>query len=152
MDSDPVASDQITIRPASAEDAERIAILCHQLGYPSSHSEVVHRLDQILNDNRHAVFVATLPNGEVVGWVHALICHLLVLEKQAEIDGLVVDERYRCRGIGRLLMRRAEEWARETGCQSVYLRSNVIRKEAHKFYDTISYTNIKTQKVFRKVL
>jgi len=53
--------------------------------------------------------------------------------------------------VGRLLMQQAEQWAREQGYSEVILRSNVIRARAHKFYESLGYTPIKSQKVFRKV-
>jgi GNAT superfamily N-acetyltransferase len=75
-----------------------------------------------------------------------------VADPQAEVGGLVVDEGYRRRGIGRLLMQQAEQWACEKGCWAVYLRSNVVRKDAHAFYEGIGYSNVKTSLAFRKTL
>jgi GNAT superfamily N-acetyltransferase len=137
---------------ASARDAERIAALCQQLGYPASQEEVRRRLNPIQQDEQHAVYVAALPDGRVVGWVHVYVCQLLVADPQAEIGGLVVDEDYRRSGVGRLLMQQAEQWAREKGCWAVYLRSNVVRKDAHAFYEGIGYSSAKTSMAFRKAL
>jgi GNAT superfamily N-acetyltransferase len=53
----------------------------------------------------------------------------------AEIGGLVVERRRRKKGIGKLLMTGAEEWAREQGCSVVRLRSSAVRTEAHRFYE-----------------
>ncbi len=49
-------------------------------------------------------------------------------------------------------MEQAERWAKEKGCQAVYVRSNVVREGAHAFYERIGYVNIKLSKVFRKAL
>jgi len=49
-------------------------------------------------------------------------------------------------------MQAAEAWTLEKGCTSVYLRSNVIRTRAHKFYKRIGYTIVKSQYAFRKNL
>jgi GNAT superfamily N-acetyltransferase len=152
LTSEPSDSNQSTIRLVCAEDAERISILCQQLGYPVSQEEVRRRLNQIQQDEQHAVYVAELPDGRVVGWVHVHFCQLLVADPQAEIGGLVVDEGHRRCGIGRLLMQQAEQWAREKGCWAVYLRSNVVRKDAHAFYEEIDYSNVKTSMAFRKAL
>lgn len=64
----------------------------------------------------------------------------------------MVDEDRRHGGIGRLLMQQAEQWAREKVCWAVHVRSNVVRKDAHAFYETIGYRRIKTQFTFRKAL
>lgn len=145
-------SNQATIRLASPGDAKRIAALCHQLGYPTTQEEVQRRLSQIRPDEYHAVYVAELPNGQVVGWVHVYVGQLLVKDLQAEIGGLVVDEGYRCCGIGQLLMQEAERWARAKECWAVHLRSNIVRKDAHVFYERIGYSRVKTQLTFCKVL
>ena len=143
---------QITIRPANARDAGDIAALCHQLGYPSSRKQVEQRLLRIRQDASQAIFLAERPDGRVVGWVQVCARQLVVADLQAEIEGLVVDEGHRGGGIGRRLMARAEQWARERGCQAVLLRSNIIREGAHAFYEGIGYEDIKTSKTFRKAL
>ena len=73
-------------------------------------------------------------------------------EARAEVSGLVVDERFRSQRVGESLLARAEQWARENGCQSIGLRSNVIRDRAHAFYERHGYAHVKTQKAFRKSL
>ncbi len=140
------------IRLAGLHDAPRIAELCGQLGYPATPEQVVQRLRRLEGDNEHAIYVAETPEAGVVGWLHVCVCRTLEVDAQAEVSGLVVNEHYRGCGIGRLLMQRAEQWAREKGCWAVRLRSNVIRAGAHAFYEKLGYDTIKTQKVFRKVL
>ena len=143
----------LTIRVATPNDAARLAELSTQLGYPATSENILGRLGQILGDREHAVFVAEArERAYVVAWVHVLVTHVLEEDSQAEIAGLVVDEAWRGRGAGRLLMERAEQWAREQGCRAVRLRSNVIRAEAHAFYEKLGYQVIKSQKVFRKTL
>lgn len=149
---EPDNNNQATIRLASAGDAGRIAVLCQQLGYPASRKQVQRRLHQIQQDEGHAVYVAEQSDGHIVGWVHVHLRQLVVANLQAEIGGLVVDESYRRHGIGRLLMERAEQWAREKGCRAVHLRSNIVRKGAHVFYERLGYSNVKTSRVFHKVL
>ena len=49
-------------------------------------------------------------------------------------------------------MQRAEDWAKERGCSIVRLSSTITRTAAHRFYETIGYTKIKTQHSFIKPL
>lgn len=144
--------DQISVRLARPEDAERVAALCGQLGYPASHGQVKQRLDQIQPDEGSAVFVAERSDGEAIGWVQVGVRQLVVADRQAEVEGLVVDEDCRRSRVGLLLLERAEQWARAKGCSVVCLRSNVVRKEARPFYEGSGYTVVKTQWAFRKVL
>lgn len=143
---------RLQIRPAVATDAERIAVLAGQLGYPSTVEIVKRQLLRIQAVPEQSVFVAEGPDGLVVGWIHVHAHHFVANDPHAEVGGLVVDEDSRNAGVGRLLMERAEQWAREKGYSEVVLRSNVIRERAHKFYESLGYTVTKTQKHFRKTL
>ena len=143
---------QIEIRLAQIEDAERITVLCGQLGYPAALEPVQQRLQQIQQQDGHAIYVAARADGRAVGWVHVFIRRLLMVDLHVEIGGLIVDKAHHHQGIGQLLMEQAEQWAREKGCQAVYVRSNVIREGAHAFYERIGYANIKRSKVFHKTL
>lgn len=98
------------------------------------------------------MFVAETTTGDVIGWEHVSVNHLLESGTRAEINGLIVEEARRSAGAGKLLLDAAEEWARERGCESVNLRSNVIRERAHGFYLRSGYEHYKTQKAFRKTL
>ena len=98
------------------------------------------------------MFGAEAPDGLVVGWLHVHAHHVVERDPRAEVGGLVVDENFRGSGVGRLLMQRAEDWAREKGYREVVLRSNVIREHAHTFYESLGYTVTKTQNHFRKIL
>jgi GNAT superfamily N-acetyltransferase len=140
----------IAVRRAEAGDAERISELSVQLGYPVSIGAVAERMEPIMGREDHDLFVAATADGWVAGWVHVFERRLVMHEGMAEIDGLVVDERCRGEGVGRVLMERAEEWARDRGCTIVNLRSNTIRTAAHEFYRRIGYEEIKRQCVFRK--
>ena len=142
----------ITIRAMRPDDAERVAELCGQLGYPSTLDEVKRRSKEIAGDKHHAFLVAEVPGRGLIAWIHLYLCNLMVDDLRTEIWGLVVDEAYRGRGIGKLLMEEAEELARGQGCKAVCLRSNVIRGEAHNFYENLGYGRIKTQHVFKKQL
>ncbi|RME89494.1 MAG: GNAT family N-acetyltransferase [Anaerolineae bacterium] len=142
----------ITIRLAAASDAEQLAPLCDQLGYPSTPQEVAARMERILGDERHAVFVAADRKGNLIGWVHVYLRPLLEEDLSAEVGGMVVEESYRLHGAGRLLMQHAEDWARQRGCRYVTVRSNIIRTAAHQFYERLGYVRIKTQLAFRKFL
>ncbi|HLJ24695.1 MAG TPA: GNAT family N-acetyltransferase [Candidatus Acidoferrales bacterium] len=142
----------VEVRRATELDAEILARLAGELGYPSTVAEVRGRLEAIEGDPRNVVLVATLPGGEVVGWIQVSEVRSLVLEARAEIAGLVVEPQYRCAGIGCKLLERAESWARERGLPMIGLHSNVLRERAHGFYLRLGYRVTKSQKVFRKSL
>jgi GNAT superfamily N-acetyltransferase len=145
---------KMKIRRARRGDAERIAQLSGELGYPASAAQVATRLRQLTPVSKHAVFVAESPDAAtgVVGWVHVSVAHLLESDIRAEVNGLVVAEGQRSAGAGAKLLEAAEEWARRRGCRGMNVRSNVIRERAHGFYERNGYEHYKTQKAFRKAL
>ena len=146
-----MAGNRVVIRLGTAEDAERIAALATQLGYPTTEEEMQRRLAQVEQEETHVVYVAA-QDGRVVGWIHVSVRPLVVVDRAAEIEGLVVDEAHRGRGIGHLLIQQAEQWMRERDCHTAYVRSNIVRERAHGFYDELGYENIKTSLTFRKML
>lgn len=148
MDNDRTA--EIKISPAEPQDAEGIANLCAQLGYPTSQDQLAQRLQRIAAWQQHAVFVARLINRRVVGWVHIFVRPLLIADLGAALGGVVVDETLRGRGIGRRLMARAEQWARKRGCTIVWVRSRTTRHDAHAFYTSIGFETTKTSLTFEK--
>ena len=148
----PAQKNSTVIRRARNEDAAAIADLAGQLGYPSTKEQIERRLERVLPDPAHALFVAEMQGGKIGGWLHVFGYHVLESDPRAEVAGLVVDAAQRGGGIGRLLMKQAEQWARENGYASVNLRSNIVRHEAHAFYQRIGYKIPKTQHVFRKDL
>jgi GNAT superfamily N-acetyltransferase len=151
-------SSEILIRPATPADSAGIAELSGQLGYPATREQTERRLRRLLRDPRHAVIVAevadgTAPSGgacKVIGWVHVQERPVVQLDLRAELTALVVAQSHRRLGAGRMLMQRAEEWAREHGCTGVMLRSNILREHAHAFYEAIGYRALKMQKTFLK--
>ena len=144
--------DEVDIRKATRDDVVAITALIPQLGYTVPESAISRRLVEISRQADHAVYVAATPEGGVVGWIHLYIDYSLMDDPLVMIGGIVVDVAHRGRGIGRQLMEQAEQWGRARGCAAVYLKSNVIRHEAHAFYESMGYHNVKTQYAYRKAL
>jgi GNAT superfamily N-acetyltransferase len=141
----------MTIRLGRVADAPQIAQLSTQLGYDLEVAAAAERLARILPRPDQQFFVAD-QDGRAVGWLHACIADYIDAVRFVMIAGLVVDREQRRLGIGRALMARAEAWAVEQGCALVRLTSSVTRTAAHRFYEEIGYTNIKTQFSFIKSL
>ncbi len=140
------------IRLATEDDAPALAPLCGELGYPSTEEATRARLTALLaRPDDHVVFVAAQDDA-VFGWGSAAVTRLLESPDRAELTGLVVTEVARGRGLGRRLVAAVEEWARERGLTLIGVRSNVVRTDAHRFYEGLGYGRAKQQVVFRKPL
>lgn len=137
------------IREATIEDAFAICnISCADLGYDCSCEFVSTRISN-LDKGREKVFVAE-GNGIVAGYIHAEKYQTLYFEPMINILGLAVSSEFRRRGIGRMLLKRAERWANEVGIHKIRLNSGASRKETHSFYRAMGYNNEKGQIRFIK--
>ena len=143
---------QICLRKPDTGDEEALAVLCGELGYPSSAQEIGERLSHFLNREDHFVLVATDDSDTPVGWIHAFVAHRLETDAFAEIGGIVVSEEHRGTGIGTQLLGKAEEWARSQKVRAIGVRSNVVRDRAHGFYERAGYKQTKTSHVYQKPL
>ena len=139
----------IEVRIAEPGDADAIAHLMVQLGYESATRVVADRLSRILGRADHRFLIAEA-GGRPAGWLHAVVFDFVETGPFVVIAGLVVDRSLRKQGVGRLLMSRAEAWTVEKGCSIVRLWSSDARTEAHRFYEHLGYSHIKTQYSFVK--
>ena len=147
-----VRAAESVVRRVRASDIAQLTPLCGQLGYPSSEDEVRARLAGIEAAPLHALWVAETGDGRLAGFLNAFVMRTIDTDARVEVAALVVDDAQRSRGVGKLLIEQVESWARENGCKTIGLRSNVIRERAHKFYERLGYVHYKTQKSFRKAL
>ncbi|GAA4748179.1 GNAT family N-acetyltransferase [Flavisolibacter ginsenosidimutans] len=138
---------QFNVRSVSIEDAQAVNELSAQLGYSVSLTGTVANIQQLLSSKEHCCFVA-VHDLTVIGWIHGFLAYRIESNPFAEIGGLVVEESFRGKGIGKMLVDRVKEWSLEQGMASLRLRSNAKRKEAHEFYEKLGFTVTKEQKVF----
>lgn len=129
----------IQIRNAASGDADAVAKLLVQLGYPSTPADVTARLDRLTSEGGHQVLVAEI-DGTVVGVVTVFVRHLLSLDAPlGRIAAMVVDDARRSQGIGGKLVEAAEAIARAAGCDRIEVTSAERRTRAHDFYRRLGY-------------
>lgn len=143
---------RISIRVATAQDAEPIAQLSGTLGYSASTEVMRQRLGTILKLPSELLIVALDSNNRVIGWLQAHASHVIESGFRVEIMGLIVSPEVRRCGVGRSLVQEAERWATAQSAPAIVVRSNVQRIESHAFYPALGYAAAKTQNVYRKTL
>jgi GNAT superfamily N-acetyltransferase len=137
------------IRLAEERDVPRVVALYQELTITDSqveHSRNPSLADyqlifaEIRADRKQKLFVAEL-QGEVVGTIELLVVPNLSHNGTpfAFLENLIVTEKHRRRGLGRLLLEHAVDLARKSGCHMVELCSDVRRKEAHKLYGSMGF-------------
>jgi GNAT superfamily N-acetyltransferase len=142
---------KVSIKIAEINDSESITELSNQLGYKTRIIDIQNRLKKILENADNCVYVA-IQNEKIVGWIHGFYSLRIESCFFVEIGGLVVNENYRKNGIGKKLVYKIIEWTKLKNCEKVRVRCNVIRKESHRFYQSIGFEINKEQKIFNKRL
>lgn len=141
----------INIRNAELTDAYALAEICkNDLGYECEEALVSEKL-KLIDGKREQVFVADI-DGIVAGFIHIELYSVLYCENGSNLLGLAVSSDYRKNGIGRALLKRAEDWAESNGAKWVRLNSGESRKDAHRFYHNLGYDNEKKQIRFIKTI
>lgn len=109
-------------------------MLLGELGHPAGASQIPARLSAVLLE-RGAVLVAVDERDSPLGLMTlARHASLHAAGPIAQITALVTSSSARRRGIGKLLVARAKEWARENGCVRLSVTSAERRSDAHEFY------------------
>jgi ribosomal protein S18 acetylase RimI-like enzyme len=139
-----------TIRRMNEADAQAVAQLSTELGYPSE-PEAVRRRFRLV-DPADFLVVAVDDADVPLGFIHGRMTRTVEADSRVHIIGLVVSLQARRSGVGRRLVGEVERWAATTDAEMVVVKSNTARGEAHEFYPAVGYERLKTQAVYVKRL
>jgi GNAT superfamily N-acetyltransferase len=128
----------ITLRAATADDADRVAALFTDEGYPAGPSDIVSRLERF--DSIYSRVIVADHEGELLGFVafHALP-RFEHNDRIVRVLALVVDAGARERGVGHLLMEEVERAAREVSAAFVEVTAGHHRPEARHLFEALGY-------------
>jgi GNAT superfamily N-acetyltransferase len=133
-------TDQATIllRIAEATDAEAIATLFTDEGYPAGPSDILVRLERFAPP--HARVIVAEHDGALLGFI---AIHALPRFEHGDwiirILALVVDAGARERGVGRSLMAEAERIGGEIDAAFIEVTAGHHRPEARHLYESLGY-------------
>lgn len=121
------------VRDATPDDAEPVARLLTELGYPTTAAEVPARLERLAG-SRGTALVAER-DAQVVGLVTAhRIAVLNRVHDVTWITTLIVDQDARAAGAGRALVEEVERQARVEGCERLSVTTYDHLTGAQAFY------------------
>ncbi len=139
-----MATEEILIEELSEEDGEAVSELIRRnlAEYEEAGNVLAatwRRLENIYDhyspDGRYFIVARDTATGNLVGAAGLGSLHgLPVSEGMGEIRDLVVETAYRGKGIGKRLLRRSVEQAREFGYQRLYLESTPQMENAKKLF------------------
>ena len=150
-DAAPVArTADILIRHATMFDAEALAALVSELGYPTSAEQMRERLRSILPDSKYSTLLA-LVEGQAAGFIGAMVRPSYEAEGlYGQIMALVVASAFRRRGVGDALTATLESMLACRGAAVVIVNTANHRADAHAFYESRGYSF--TGRRYRKTL
>lgn len=140
----------MTIRELTSGDLAAVTNLASQLGYPATEEQIAFRIGLLLRKSDETVLVAETGDFQVVGWLHIRLLISLTADPTGDICGMVVDQQHRSRGIGVELLKAAEQWMEARGSRKMRVRSNMVRKDAHRFYERAGFAVTKTSLTLEK--
>jgi len=137
------------IRLAKESDLPRILELYHELSMITTKAEQHSSTSvddyrrvfaEISNNPRRELLVAEY-EGDVVGTLALFIIPNLShgATPYALVENLVVNHKYRRKGIGKKLMEYSIARAKQEGCHRIELVSDRRRKEAHRLYRSVGF-------------
>lgn len=142
----------LSIRNFQWNDLETITALMRELNYPTTLSVMRERMEEMESSPLHCTLVAEV-DGIVVGKIslHHVVSYSRT-EPTTQITAVIVAREYQGQGIGKRLIRQAEEWSKGQGSTLLFLTSGnrVERAPARAFYEHIGF--LKTGYRFSKKL
>ena len=147
--------DGVSVRLATASDvgawSEHRARLWPEL---DAHEHAVEAVQWISGPST-ATLLAVGSDGAVLGFAE------VGLRSYAEgcetspvgyVEGWYVDESARRRGVGRALMRAAEDWARSKGCTEIASDTEAHNEVSQEAHERLGYERVETIVVYRRSL
>lgn len=101
-----------------------------------------------------AVLVGTCPEGGLGGFLELSVrpCAEGCSGPAPYVEGWYVDEEARGRGVGRALMRAAEEWARARGYAELASDTELENRASQAAHQRLGFEVVETAVLFRKAL
>lgn len=128
----------LTFRDADPADAEWIAGLLSDEGYPAGGSDIVRRLERFA-ELGSPVRVAE-QDGTALGFVAVhLVPRFEHDDRLARVIAMVVDPGVRSRGVGRALLAEVDRLAAEAGCAFVEVTAGHHREDARRLFEAAGF-------------
>jgi len=155
----------VRIRALRSEDRDIWVKLRHELWPKSSFKELAEDADALLASRKRGhywrtsmlatVLFAETRSGEVVGFVEVDLRPMANgcwSSPVGYLEGWYVTPSHRRRGVGRALVRAAEEWARDQGCVEMGSDALDANRISHAAHAALGYEEVERLVVFRRDL
>jgi GNAT superfamily N-acetyltransferase len=129
---------RITLRAASTDDAERLATLLTDEGYPAGPSDLAARIERFSTPDARVIVAEA--GGTVVGFVAFSVGPRFETDETfIRVAALVVDPLERERGVAHRLLADVERVARDEGVSFLEVTAGHHRPEARQLFESLGY-------------
>ncbi len=134
----------VDIREAKEQDLPAIMDLYKQFDASDGEQLSIEEARQTfkkLNAYPDCKLYVAVKDEQIVGTFVLLIMDSLAHRGKPAgiVEDVVVDEQWRRKGIGKLMMQFAMDQCKRTGCSKLALSSNMQRTAAHQFYESLGF-------------
>lgn len=127
------------IRHATSTDAPALKNLLIQLGYPQLTVEETNQKISRYSQENYGLLVIEVDQN-VAGFISLHWFDIFHSPGTiGRISAFCVDEKHRGKGVGKTLLRAAEDYLISKGCSKLEVTSNEKRTRTHKFYADCGY-------------
>ncbi|MFF2016104.1 GNAT family N-acetyltransferase [Paenibacillus sp. NPDC058177] len=137
----------VILKEIEADQLDALNDLYHELVERAAERSKLKEVFKLVKADNRYILLGAFIDGELLGSVMGILCYDLVGDCRPfmVIENVVVSSRARRQGVGKKLMVRIEEIARERDCYYMILVSGEQRKEAHIFYETLGFRDEKVE-------
>lgn len=137
----------IQTREIERQELEALCGLYNELMDGFTNMDKMQQVYSSIEENPHYILLGAFEDKELLGSLMGVVCYDLVGDCKPflVIENVVVSSRARRQGVGKKLMQRIEELAKERGCWYMILVSGEKRKEAHQFYEALGFKEEKVE-------
>jgi len=141
------------IRKMVENDIPELATLYKQFWHEDSCIETMHRQFKKFRENGTHVLLSAIENECLIGSVMGVICEELYgnCKPFMVLENMIVDNKYRNKGIGKALIAELEKIAIDISCTQIILITEVDRIAACKFYESAGYSPTKNRGFKKKL-
>lgn len=137
----------IQIRRVRPEEAQQVMDLIDQFNRPKAPHPTDETLRKIFSEieSTGGCVLGAFDKTQLVGTSTVNLCPNLSWSGRpyAVIENVIVDSKFRGQGIGKNLLRKAQEIAQESGCYKIAVMTGSRRYETLKFYEAAGFVGDK---------
>jgi ribosomal protein S18 acetylase RimI-like enzyme len=133
--------DNINIQRLKSTNISQLALLFRDFWNEKSDLQKMEGIFDLLKNNDNYIFLCAVKNNELYGYVMGIVCNSLYgnCEPFLILEDMIIDIRFRGKGIGKMLFTELENIARLKGCNQILLVTEEDRKGARSFYEKLGF-------------